>query len=173
MRGVISRAFALVGLLFFAAGAKAASSVTLTWNPSSDPGAVGYKVYFGSASGNYTNSITVGNVTSFIVPGLADGTTYYFAATTYDEEGDESDFSNETSFNTATGGTVIFTSVSSANNQFSFLVSGIPGNSYVVQASTNLIDWVSLQTNAVPFTFVDPSMSQFSCRFYRSFPVSP
>ncbi|HEY1717828.1 MAG TPA: hypothetical protein VGH42_05970, partial [Verrucomicrobiae bacterium] len=79
----------------------------------------------------------------------------------------------ETSFNTANGSTVILTSVSGANNQFSFLVSGIPGNSYVVQASTDLTGWVSLQTNAAPFTFVDFNMGQFSRRFYRSFPVSP
>jgi hypothetical protein len=170
---VISCVFALAGLLVFAAGAKAGSSVTLTWSPSGDPNTAGYKVYFGGASGNYTNSITVGNVTGFVVAGLADGATYYFAATAYDDTGDESDFSNETSFNTANGSTVTLTSVSSANNQFSFLVSGISGNQYVVQASTDLIDWISLQTNVAPFIFVDPDMSQFSRRFYRSFPISP
>jgi hypothetical protein len=169
----ISLAFAIIGLLIVATGAKAVSNVTLTWSSSNDINATGYKVYYGGSSGNYTNSITVGNVTSFVIPGLADGTTYYFAATTYDGTGDESGFSNETSFNTVSGIAAVLTSVAQSNNQFSFTVSGVSGNQYVVQASTNLIDWISLQTNAAPFTFADPNIPQFSRRFYRSLQISP
>ena len=41
----------------------AAGSVTLAWDASPDASATGYRVYYGGASGVYTNSATVGNVT--------------------------------------------------------------------------------------------------------------
>ena len=76
----------------------AAGSVTLAWDASPDATAVGYRVYFGPASGVYTNSATVGNVTSAILSNLTDGATYFFAATAYNSAGDESPFSNETTY---------------------------------------------------------------------------
>ena len=54
------------------------------------------------------------------------------------------------------------------NSGFALAVSGQPGHSYAVQASSNLVDWVSLQTNKSPFTFVDTNTSRFSRQFYRS-----
>ncbi len=75
-----------------------AQSVTLTWNPSSDTNAVGYKVYCGVASGVYTNAVAVGNTTTATISGLAAGVTYYFSATTVDASGIESPFSNEATF---------------------------------------------------------------------------
>ncbi len=52
----------------------------------------------------YTNAVTVGNVTNATVTNLAGGVTYYFAATAYDTNGLESDFSEEIAFtNTITG----------------------------------------------------------------------
>jgi hypothetical protein len=90
-----------VALMQFSA--VASQSVTLTWNPSVNTNVAGYKIYYGAASLTYTNSITVGNVTNTTVTGLADDTTYFFAATTYDSTGAESEFSNEASYQT--GGT--------------------------------------------------------------------
>jgi hypothetical protein len=87
----------------FLQSARAVQSVALTWNPSTDPAVVGYKIYYGTVSPvsqNYTNVVVLGNVTTTTISGLADGTTYYFAATTYDAVGDESAFSNEASFTT-------------------------------------------------------------------------
>jgi hypothetical protein len=52
--------------------------------------------------------------------------------------------------------------------QFGLTIAGVPGYHYVVQASTDLVNWVSIQTNTAPFTFVDPKAGQFSQRFYRS-----
>jgi hypothetical protein len=72
-----------------------AGSVTLAWDPSPDVSVVGYRLYYGVASGVYTNSAAVGNVTNATVTGLANGTTYYFAATAFDVDGVESPFSNE------------------------------------------------------------------------------
>jgi uncharacterized repeat protein (TIGR03806 family) len=56
------------------------------------------------------------------------------------------------------------------NGQFKLLVSGDAGPDYTVQASTNLVNWVSVSTNnspALPFLFTDPSASSFRQRFYR------
>jgi len=55
----------------------------------------GYKVYTGISSGNYTQNIDVGNVTSYTATNLSAGTTYYFAVTAYDTSGNQSSFSNE------------------------------------------------------------------------------
>jgi hypothetical protein len=54
--------------------------------------------------------------------------------------------------------------------QFQFVVTGSVGSNYVVQVSTNLsaMNWVSLRTNAAPFTFVDTSPGFYARRFYRA-----
>jgi hypothetical protein len=66
----------------------------------------------------------------------------------------------------------VLTQSAYATGQFSFNVSGAANQQYVVQASTNLVDWVSVQTNTAPFTFVDPDAGQFSQRFYRTLLLS-
>jgi hypothetical protein len=73
----------------------ATGSVTLVWAACTDPCVVGYNVYYGSASGAYTNEITLGNSTNTTISGLVEGNTYYFAATTYSASGKESPFSTE------------------------------------------------------------------------------
>ncbi|MBI5286287.1 MAG: PKD domain-containing protein [Deltaproteobacteria bacterium] len=55
----------------------------------------GYKLYYGTAPGNYSQSIDVGNVTTYTINNLIDGFTYYFAVTSYDTSGNESSYSNE------------------------------------------------------------------------------
>ena len=75
-----------------------AASVTLAWNPSTDPTVAGYNVYYGGASATYTNEISAGNVTNITVSGLVPGATYYFAATTYNTAGMESALSSEASY---------------------------------------------------------------------------
>ena len=76
----------------------AIQNVTLGWLQSTDPNIVGYNIYYGSATHNYTNLISVGNVTNTTVTGLVEGVTYYFSATTYDTANQESDFSTEVSY---------------------------------------------------------------------------
>ena len=55
----------------------------------------GYKVYYGTSSGNYSQNINVGNVTTYTVNNLTEGVTYYFATAAYDTVGNESEHSNE------------------------------------------------------------------------------
>ena len=74
-----------------------AGSVTLAWDPSSVGSIAGYNIYYGGASGAYTNMIPVGNATNVVISGLIEGATYYFAATTVNSIGLESGFSPEVS----------------------------------------------------------------------------
>src|SRR6516165_5355750 len=64
-----------------------AANLTLAWDPSTDPTVVGYDVYYGGASGVYTNMIDVGTNTTVTISNLVPGATYYFAATTYTARG--------------------------------------------------------------------------------------
>ena len=71
--------------------------------------------------------------------------------------------------------TVIFTTMAagvsvsgqSSTNGFMLGLSGVPGYNYVIEASTNLYNWVPLVTNASPFQFADTNQAGFRYRFYR------
>ena len=57
------------------------------------------------------------------------------------------------------------------NGAFGMTVSGTPGKTYVLQGSTNLFNWVSVNTNvpaSSPFSLIDPGAPNFRYRFYRS-----
>lgn len=73
-----------------------AGDVKLKWTKTTSTAATGYKVYYGTASRTYTTIIPIGNVDTYTVQGLADGT-YFFAVTARDDLGNESGFSNEVS----------------------------------------------------------------------------
>jgi hypothetical protein len=74
------------------------ASVTLAWDASSDPNVTGYNVYYGVRSRGYTNFFILGNTTSVGISNLVQGTIYYFAATTVNSIGLESDFSDEAAY---------------------------------------------------------------------------
>lgn len=58
----------------------------------------GFKIYYGKASGTYTEVKDVNTplATEDTIEGLTEGT-YYFVATAYDTKGNESNYSNEVS----------------------------------------------------------------------------
>jgi hypothetical protein len=78
-----------------------AANLKLAWDPSPDTSVAGYRLYYGTSGGSYTNIVDAGNRTDYNVTGLNAGTTYYFAATAYTGTGDESTFSNETFYTTS------------------------------------------------------------------------
>ena len=61
-------------------------------------------VYYGTYSGEYDDSVDVGNWTSVTFAELEEDETYYFAVTAYSVYGEESEYSNEVRLNCATGG---------------------------------------------------------------------
>src|SRR4051812_48512454 len=76
----------------------ASASVSLGWDPETDPSITGYRLYCGINSGVYSQTIEVGNATSASVSNLVDGATYYFAVTAYDSSAAESAPSNEVAY---------------------------------------------------------------------------
>jgi hypothetical protein len=67
----------------------------LSWDPSPSPDVVGYKVYIGTGSRQYTSPIDVGTSLTHKMAGLLSGKTYYFAVTAYNNTQLESAYSNE------------------------------------------------------------------------------
>lgn len=74
-----------------------ATTATLSWAPSTSTNLAGYKVYMGTASGVYSSSLTIGNVTTYTVSNLQLGNTYYFSVAAYSTSGIDSSPSNEVS----------------------------------------------------------------------------
>lgn len=78
--------------------------VELAWDPSASNAVAGYKIYSKAASSELpldgvealegASPIDVGNVTSFTLNELPEGSLYYFRATAYDSVGYESELSN-------------------------------------------------------------------------------
>lgn len=74
----------------------------------------------------------------------------------------------------ATSSVPTLTPESSVMGQFSFVASGIAGNTLVVEASTDLMNWIpvqtnTMQTNLTSFIFMDTNAVAFPQRFYRSY----
>ncbi len=89
-------------LLFYGFNsALAVQEADFSWTPNTEANLAGYKIHYGTASSQYDQVIDVGNpaavdgIVLATVSGLSDETSYYFAATAYDTDGFESDFSQE------------------------------------------------------------------------------
>jgi len=74
-----------------------AAEVTLEWDQNPESDIAGYKIHYGLESRDYTTTLEVHNYTACVVDGLAEGHTYYFAATAYNTAGVESSYSDEVS----------------------------------------------------------------------------
>jgi uncharacterized repeat protein (TIGR01451 family) len=51
---------------------------------------------------------------------------------------------------------------------FSLSITNDAGYTVIIQASTNLVTWVPVETNVAPFTFTNFDNTNFSLRFYRA-----
>jgi hypothetical protein len=76
-------------------GTSGGGSATVSWNANTESDLAGYRVYYGTSSRNYPNSISLGKVTSATVSSLTVGTTYYFAVKSVDTSGNLSGYSAE------------------------------------------------------------------------------
>ncbi len=89
-------------LIILGATTSYAADTTVTWNAptENEDGSPlgdleGYIIYYGTSSDTYTQSIDIGNVTTYQLSGLEYETTYYIALTAYDTSGNESNYSSE------------------------------------------------------------------------------
>ncbi len=75
------------------------ASATVSWNANTETDLAGYRIYVGTRSGSYgfVGPFEVTNRTSFTIPNLPTGTTYYFAVSAFDKSGNESAKSAEVS----------------------------------------------------------------------------
>lgn len=177
MRGTLIL-FAFAGALLLGTECRGLSAtVSLGWNPSPSTGVTGYYIYYGTDTNiNDMTPVPVGNgATNINIGGLMNGQTYYFTATAHDSAFDQSTPSPEISVIAGSAPQVagmLRAAVGLPAGQFGFALSGAANAQYVVQASTDLVHWVSLQTNAAPFQFVDSNTAGFSRRFYRAVYIS-
>ena len=90
-------------LLYLSSGYAHSAQTTLAWDPPVNTdgtpftGFSGYKLFVGNASRSYTQTIDVGNTTTYALNNLSDGSTYFFAVADYDSSGNQSGYSNEVS----------------------------------------------------------------------------
>lgn len=87
--------------LMFCGIRAAALDVELTWehpqysDGTRAEGVIGYNIYYGTQTGSYSNTVSVGIVYTYLSQGLKDGTTYYFALSARYADGVESELTDE------------------------------------------------------------------------------
>ena len=81
-----------------AGGDALGGSITVRWDPVSDPNLAGYRVYYGEGNGTYSQSLDLGAITQHTISGLPDCTVHYVALKSIDNLGQvSSQFSSEIS----------------------------------------------------------------------------
>ncbi len=135
---------------------------TLVWDPNLEEGLAGYKVHYGTSTGNYDFHEDVGNEANYPLTGFVEGSTSYLAVTAYDFSGNESTYSNEVVYHvpdiTLPNGSVNINSGAESTNSNSVTLNlsstdnvGVVGyyvseDSMIPQPSDN--DWVSVTPTA-------------------------
>jgi hypothetical protein len=110
--------------------------VTLAWNSAGSPAIAGYHVYYGGATGTYTQRLETGNTTQISVANLVGGQTYFFVVTAYGWNGGESTPSNEITYTAP---------VSSAGSAVVFSMNGIADSSGYLQNSTGMTIYAAVR----------------------------
>ena len=85
----------LTGVFLLAAAPLFAATLHFSWTPNTESDLAGYKLHTGIASGTYTKTVDVGNVTDYVMANVEEGQTIYGALTAYDTSDNESGYSEE------------------------------------------------------------------------------
>jgi hypothetical protein len=156
----------------FSATLSGSYSVTLAWNSSPSTDVIGYHLYYGTASGIYTNDIVLGNGTTVTVSGLSSGGVYYFAMTAIGADGQESVLSNETSYRRELPDGAQMQSQGVSGGQFVLTVSGTTSQTYDIEATQDFTTWTVIGTVTLDASgsldFTDTNSASYPQRFYRA-----
>ncbi len=95
LSGAVQSVLCLAALSFFSARPCHAADIHLRWSPPNSGTVAGYRVYFGSFPGDYSQFEDAGQSTSFILRGLPERRRYYLAVSAYNYFGIEGPPSNE------------------------------------------------------------------------------
>ena len=135
------------------AGTVAVVGDTLTWTVGNLPVNAGATLtlnFLAGSAGVYTNTAVV-------------------KATTYDPNpDDDGGIAVLTVGNVVAPQLVLVPQSNPLTGGFQLSVTNLPGQSVIIQASTNLVSWLPVFTNTEPFTFTNFDSTNFPFRFYRA-----
>ena len=98
---IISTTLIALIVLLVSSATLYAASVSLSWQPNTEPDLAGYKIYYDTnEDGDYLHVLDIGNHSDYTFTDLMDGETYRVSVTAYDLYNNESDFSPEITFTT-------------------------------------------------------------------------
>ncbi len=132
--------------------------LNISWTPGTDTNLSGYKIYYGTESGTYTQVVDTGSVsTSSTLGSLTNGTCYYIVISAYDKADQESDKSNELSGTPTITGSISVASTPDGANIWldgvntgtvtpAILLGIIPGTHTVTLTKAGYYDWIGTIT---------------------------
>jgi hypothetical protein len=88
-----------------------------------------------------------------------------YSVTVTDRNGSTNSIARLTVYATAAG---TLASAGLANGCYTLAVQNVSGCRYIVQATTDFVNWVPVRTNTAPFIFEDTTAGRFNQRFYRA-----
>ena len=143
--------------------------VKLNWNVVS--GATAYRVLRATTSGGpYTTNASNLNIANYTDTAVTNGVTYYYVISAVNPVNDEVRSTEVNATLPLPAVPVMLVAGGFTNGQFSLQFSSSNGLNYVVETSSNLVNWTPVFTNAATngsFIFTDTNLSDPQ-RFYRA-----
>jgi fibronectin type 3 domain-containing protein len=141
------------------------TQVSLSWNAAA--GADGYNLKRSLTNGGPYAIITGPAGTNYTDTGLVNGTTYFYVVSATNALFESSNSSQVSA--TPVSGPVTLAIGPQTPGQFTLQFSGVDGHTYIVQTSTNLVDWNAVYTNQQSgglFSYTNTNATDV-VRFYR------